>query len=317
MSNRIVGAFFLFVSGILFLSGTAHAGFGITPPYFKNDSLARNSEFEQRIILTRSDPVEDLNVEVSMSVPGAEEWITIDRGMNFLMRQGETQLPMYVRAKIPEDAKFDTYTGFIRVVISPAKGPERGTVGISLGAQIDVSLSVVDKKIYDFKVRRVELADLEEGQRKWSFFFPGKAMFKMVIENIGNVAFGPTKVTVDIVDNTGAKTLETTENLNRIKKLKPFENGEVVAELPVRVPKGAYKAQFKIWNNDAVVHGGELTMSVLPPGSIPGYVGYGFAGLARGEQALIVFGGMLAVAALYGLARAILYVVQRKRARSR
>src|SRR5437870_10717474 len=94
---------FLLVASLFFLFGAsqAHAGFGISPPYFKNDSLIRNSNYSQTIVLSRSDPVEDLNVKVIVDIPDANDWITVDKGLSFVMHQGESQVPMTIKAAIP------------------------------------------------------------------------------------------------------------------------------------------------------------------------------------------------------------------------
>ncbi len=305
---------FLVIGLLFFLLGThrAFAGFGITPPYVQNDSLIRGSSYNQKIVLSRSDPVEDLNVQVTVDVPGADDWITIDKGMSFVMHKSEQQLPMTVNVAVPSQAKFGSYKGNIRVVIAPFTGPTPGTVGIALGAQIDVALNVVDKKIYDFNVRGITLAPVEEGHRAWWFFFPGKISFTMQVENTGNVAFGPTKVVFDISQSSGGPILETTENLGGIEKIDPFVIKKIVAELPTRLKSGAYKAVFKIYNNDKIVDQGELDMGILPYGAIPGYQGFGFIGLRTSEQATIVGGGLFILLCLYWIGRKIYGKMRRK-----
>jgi hypothetical protein len=74
----------------------AGAGFGITPPYVKNDSLARDSVYTQRVVISRSDPVEDLRADVTVNVPGADEWIAVDRGLSFILPKGESQVPIQI-----------------------------------------------------------------------------------------------------------------------------------------------------------------------------------------------------------------------------
>ena len=60
------------------------AGFGVSPPYVKNERLDRGSHYEQKIILVRGDPIEDLKAEITIDVPGAQEWISIDKGTEFI-----------------------------------------------------------------------------------------------------------------------------------------------------------------------------------------------------------------------------------------
>ncbi len=301
----VYSAFFLFGAQYAF------AGFGITPPYVKNDSLIRNSKYQQTIVLSRSDAVDDLQVNVTTDVPGADDWISIDKGSSFVMHQGENQLPMIVTVNIPGGASFKDYKGNIRVVLSPLSGPTPGTVGIALGAQIDVDFNVIDKKIYDFKVHRVEIAPLEEGHKWWMFFFPGKIRFSMQIENTGNVRFSPTKVVFDIRSSSDGPILETTQNLGGIEKINPFEIKNVITELPTRLTPGGYKASYRIYNNDLVAGQGELDLSILPYGAIPGYKGFGFIGLTYGEQTIIIFAALVLLTAVFWIGRRLYRFVRR------
>ena len=91
----------IFVVGLILLFGgianTAFAGFGITPPYVHNDALRPGSEYTQEIVIVRSDPVEDLNAELTMNLPGIESWFASDRGSKFILPKGESQVKLPVR----------------------------------------------------------------------------------------------------------------------------------------------------------------------------------------------------------------------------
>jgi len=292
----------------------AFAGFGITPPYVVNEGLVRGSVYEQKIILTRNDPVEDLQAQVTINVPGAGDWISIDKGTSFLLPKNASQVPMVVRVTVPKDAKFETIKGNIRVVISPVGGPTPGTVGIALGAQIDVKLGVVDRKIESFDVRVTRIADTEEGHSIWKYFLPGKIRFSMQIENTGNVAYSPTKVVLTIRDSSGARVLETDENLNGLKKVTPFNIDWVVAEIPTYLTTGSYRASFAIYDKDKIASSGELNLSVQPRGSIANYAGgFGFLGLRRGEQVEIIVGILLILSALWWIIRFVMRFVPRRK----
>ena len=162
-------------------AGIAYAGFGITPPYVNNDRLTRGTVYEQRIDLVRSDPTEDLTADITMNVPGAENWLSIDRGQKFTMPAGQTDVPIVITVTVPSDAPYKTFKGAIRIRTSSKNVPTGGGVSIALGAQIDVNLKVVDK-IYDFNVRQIRVDSLEEGRTKWGLYFPGKIRFYMTIE---------------------------------------------------------------------------------------------------------------------------------------
>ena len=270
----------LFFGFFFFFTSTAHAGFGITPPYVENDRLTRETVYEQKITLVRSDPTEDLRAQITMNIPEVESWFTIDQGREFILPAGAKQFPIVVRVTVPSDAEFKEYDGAIRIRTSPVnQDTSAGGVSIALGAQIDVDIEVVDK-ILDFDIRKIRIADLEEGRRKWGLFFPGKIRFFMTVENTGNVAHSPTRVQFDIYDTDMENLLETTHNTNKIKKVDPFLIEEVVAELPTTLGAGRYKAKYTIYNGDEIVQQNEINVSISTLGSVLGYAGYGFDGLS-------------------------------------
>jgi len=277
-------AFFAFfiLAGLSALPSAAHAGFGITPPYVRSDRLTRGTEYTQQIVLVRSDPQEDLNVQVTLNIPGAQPWFTVDKGNNFVIPKGVTQMPILVTVKVPTDAPYNRYTGNIRIRTS-SNTSASGGVSIALGAQVDVDIKVVDK-IYDFDVKQIRIADLEAGVTKWGLFFPGKIRFFMTVQNTGNTTFGPTKVHFDIYDNNGENLLESTDNLNKIPQIPAFATQEVVAELPTRLPQGSYVAKYTIYKNSDIASQGQITLSIAAPGTVLGYVGYGFDGLSLADK---------------------------------
>lgn len=260
------------------------AGFGITPPYVRNNSLTRNSVYEQKILLVRSDPKTALKANISIDVPGANEWITVLEGNEFLLPAGEQKVPMTVRVTVPEDADFKNYLGNVRVKTSAADpGVGGGGVNISLGAQIDVDLTIIDKVIRDFRVRKIGISDLNEGHKFLWLYFPGKINFEIMLENIGNVDVAPSDVLFRIYDQSGEVLLEETHHTNRIKKIKPFQTDTVFAELPTRLPAGSYIGRYEIKNGDEVKQEGELNLSILPYGRLQ-TAGYGFMGLSLAHK---------------------------------
>lgn len=293
---------------ILFALGslsTVFAGFGITPPYVKNTSLTRNSVYEQTIFLVRSDPVNDLKVDVFIDVPGINDWFTVDKGIEFIMPRGEVKVPMTVQVQIPDDAEFQNYRGAIRVRTSNVDGPDgSGSVSIALGAQIDVDLTIIDKQIFDFRVRKIAISDLNTGRHLGWLYFPGKIRFGVTLENTGNVPVAPSKVEFEIYDATGSELLETTENSNKIKNVAPFETTEVFAELPTELPPGSYLARYKIYNDDDVKQEGEVSLSILPYGTVAA-AGYGFFGLSTAHKLTIIVPVVVLFAILWFLLRKV------------
>ncbi len=280
------------------------AGFGISPPYIKNENLGQGSDYEKKITLVRGDPIEDWKVEIIVDVPGADDWISIDKGKEFIMPEGVQQVPIIFSINIPKDAKFGRYTGIIRVKTAPVGLPKAGTVSILLGGQIDVDLNV-QKEIFDFKVRGVKVSDLEEGQKQWIFYFPGIIKFSMQIENLGNIKAAPSKVLFDIYDEQEEELLETIE-ATKMNKINPFEIDWVIAELKTKLKAGSYYAQYKIFKKDEIVSQGKVHLSILSKGSIADYERATIFDLDMKDKLIIIFGGLLILFAMgFGIRQAL------------
>jgi hypothetical protein len=264
----------------------AHAGFGITPPYLRSDRLTQGSVFTQKIIIVRGDPVEDLKAEITINAPGIEDWISTDKGMEFILPEGMSQVPINFTVRVPEDAAYERHQGHIRIRTS-SPNPASG-VSIALGAQLDLDLRVVDQ-ILDFDVRRVQLDETEEPRRIAWLDFPGKINFTMAINNTGNAPVAPSRVEFDLYDKRGTTLLESVVSTNKISEVPEFQTVDVVAELPHRLPPGAYLVKYRVVHReDEVKKTGELTLSVLPAGTLEGYTGYGIMGLSLGDKLSLI-----------------------------
>jgi len=291
----------------------AQAGFGVTPPYVRNTSLTRNSIYEQQILLVRGDPNIPLKATVIVDAPEISDWIEIIEGTEFELPRGEQKVPMTVKITVPEDAEFKNYTGAIRVktgAVDDAVGA--GAVSISLGAQIDIELNVIDKKIYDFQIRKIGISDLNEGHKLAWLYFPGKIKFNMLLENIGNMDVAPSKVVFRIFDATGTVLLEDVKNKGKITKVAPYATQEVTAELPTRLPAGTYIARYEIFNGDEIKQEGEVNVNVLPYGTLQ-VAGFGFIGLSLAHQISIV----LPILALLFITIYTVYTVKERRLKKR
>jgi hypothetical protein len=276
--RRVFGCFVFFL--LLMIPELASASFGITPPYVRNTSLTRNTTYEQQILLVRGDPTVPLKAQISVDAPEIASWIEIVQGQEIPLPRGEQKVPMTVRVKVPADAAFKDYEGVIRIRTVPDNNEvNAGAVNISLGAQVQINLSVIDRKIEDFRIRKVSLSDLNEGRKVGWLFFPGKIRFGMLLENTGNVDVSPSRVEFKIYDFAGNVLLEETENLGKIPKVAPYATEEILAEIPTRLPAGNYFVRFSIFNQDELKHGGELNMSILPHGTLD-LAGFGFWGLS-------------------------------------
>jgi hypothetical protein len=289
---------------------SAIASFGITPPYVRNTSLTRNSTYEQQILLVRGNPNTDLLAEVVIDAPEIQDWIEIVEGVPIKLPRGEQKIPMTVRVKVPDDAEYRDYSGKIRIrTIPDGDGVAEGVVSISLGAQVDVDLTVIDRVIEDFRVRKISVSDLNEGKKIGWLYFPGKINFAMLIENTGNVNIAPSEVSFRIFDRSGAVLLEETSHTGRLKKIEPYATEEIVANLPTRLPPGGYIVRYSIKNGEEVKQEGELNLSILPAGTLQ-TAGYGFGGLSIPHKVSILL-------PIFAVIITLLFVIHNRRTRVR
>jgi hypothetical protein len=285
---------------ILFLStgiSSVFAGFGITPPYVRNTSLTRNSTYEQQILLVRGDTNVAQKAEISIDAPEIEDWITIVEGSEIKMSKGVQKVPMTVRIVVPNDADFKDYEGAIRIRTLPDSDQVApGAVSISLGALVDVDLTVIDREIRDFRVRKISAPDLNEGSKLAWLFFPGKIRFSMMIENTGNVDIAPSNVKFRIFDRTGKVLLEESKQIGKIALIPPYGTETVTAEIPTRLPVGSYIARYVIYNDDEIKQEGDLSLNILPDGTLQ-LSNFGFIGLSLAHKVSVllpVFAMMIA-----------------------
>lgn len=289
---------------------TVYAGFGITPPYVKNTSLVRNSTYEQQILLVRSDPNEAQKAEITIDAPEIASWITVVEGQSVALPRGEQKVPMTVRVVVPDNAEFKDYKGSIRIRTVAADGQVAdGAVSISLGALVDIELSVIDKEIKDFRVRKVSVSELNAGHKFAWLFFPGKVRFEMMLENTGNIEVAPSNVSLSIYENSGKVLLEETNKVGSIKKVKPYGTDTVTAEIPTRLPAGSYIARYRVYNDDEIKQEGDVSLLVLPFGTLQ-LAGFGFVGLSLAHKVSILL-------PIFSLLIAILYLIHIRRTRKK
>lgn len=286
------------------------AGFGITPPYVRNTSLTRNSTYEQQILLVRGNPDVPQKAQITVDAPEIASWIQIVEGDNIPLPRGQQKVPMTVKVVVPKDADFKDYSGVIRIKTVPDDDQVApGAVSISLGAQVDINLTVIDKKIEDFRIRKIGVSDLNEGKKVGWLYFPGKINFAMLLENTGNVDVSPSKVEFRIFDFAGQVLLEETKNKGAIREVTPYATEEVFASIPTRLPAGNYIARYRVYNGEEVKQEGEVSLSIRPYGTLQ-EAGFGFNGLSWPHKISLVL-PVLAIVII------ILYFIYQKRSNRR
>jgi hypothetical protein len=259
--SKFAKVFIALIAGLVFLlqSNIVLAGFGISPPYVNNQYLSRGSSYEQKIVLSRSEPNEDLKAEVTIEAPEIEKWISIKPAKEFILPKGEQQVPMFVVVTVPKDAQYKNYKGIIRVRTTPLTEPTGGQVRIVLGARIDVDLTVTKETVIDFKVRGLNLPEVL--LKKWPLSLFNRIKVLAKIENLGNVLGAPTKVYLEILDLNEKDILYSGET-KKLEKVEPFKVKEISASFPVRVKPGQYWARVKIFKADEIKYQNKLILTI-------------------------------------------------------
>lgn len=239
------------------------AGFGISPPYVNNDNLSRGSYYEQKIVLVRGDPTEDWKAEITVDLPNANGWISIDKGTSFILPKDVNQVPIIVSVRVPQNAPYGDYNGSLHIRTMPVATPEQGVVSIALGAQVDVNLRVSRAKIFDFALNNINLGDASASFKDWlGFTVPARVLVKMQIENKGNYSSAPTKLLLNI-SRPGQSTIYKTVSTTHLSKIAPFGIEWISENLPVDLAAGSYSVEYQLFKNQNVAYKGTLDLSVI------------------------------------------------------
>jgi hypothetical protein len=168
---------------------------------------------------------------------------------------------------------------------------------------------VIDRQIEDFRVRKISVAELNEGSKIGWLFFPGKIVFDMLLENTGNVPIAPSSVDFQIYDRAGEALLEETQHIGRINEVAPYDTQTVSADIPTRLPAGSYIARYRIYNGEELKQQGDLSLTIQPAGTVQS-AGFGFIGLSAAHKVSVLL-------PIFAILIAVLYVVFMRRKQSR
>jgi len=229
------------------------AGFGVSPPHVMNYHLIRGSHFEETVYLVRGEPDVRLNAEVTLDAPEIEDWITIDKGMNFPLPKGEQKVPMKVIIDVPADAAFGNYQGYIQVRAVPGEGTEGGVATV-LGVRVDIDIAVSEKGYSDFRIRGISIPDFEKGSSLVVF---------MMLENTGNTQIRPSKVHLDIYDISHLKLLQSGD-IFETTWVEPFATRQSTGELQVDLELGEYWADVTVYKEEESLGVNRVHFRVIP-----------------------------------------------------
>ena len=245
---------------------TTQAAFGISPPFLNADHLTPGVTYQQTVYLVQDQPDVDLPIHAALTVPDAiKPWFSIDQGFDFTIPSGTRQFPVVVSIKVPQDASLGKYSGTLVFTTQPSTG---GQVAISLGANVDINLTVGNDIFENYKVTLVTLPDIEEG---WN---PRAAVR---FENDGNVPESFDAATFDLYDHFDAVRLAYITKQSGFPEIPAFATKEFTIEFPTdfHLGVGDYWGSVNFYKDNQVVASQKTIFHVLPAGSLAPFGSFG------------------------------------------
>lgn len=248
-----------FLTALISLIGvkTALAGFGVSPPKVIASHLLAGSYFEQTVYLVQGVPDKELTAVIEIEDSEIKDWISIDKGYEFIIPAGVQQFPIKVQIEAPNKTELGNYKGIIRVKTMSSEIHE-GQVTVALGGRIDLELTVTEEEIFGFIIKSVDIPDIEES-------WPVKIAF--IIRNTGNIETRPTKAVLEIYDRYENNILSSGE-FSDFDLISPYKEKTVTAEFPADLAVGEYWGHYKLYRGDTILREGKKVFNVVEKGTI-------------------------------------------------
>ncbi|MCK4554531.1 hypothetical protein KAU19_06275 [Candidatus Parcubacteria bacterium] len=250
---------FLLISILILLSGAniALAGFGISPPKVIAHHLLAGSYFEQTVYLVQGFPEKELKVVVIIEDSEIKDWISVDKGNEFIIPAGVQQFPIKTQINVPNKAELGDYKGIIRIK-TMLSDVQKGQVSIALGGRIDLDLKVTEEEIFGFIIKSVNISSIEEG-------WPVQIAFN--VKNTGNIETCPTKAILEIYDRYDNDILASGE-FSGFNPIIPYQEKVITAEFPADLAVGEYWGHYTLYKDDKILREGKDVFNVVEKGTI-------------------------------------------------
>lgn len=257
----ILSFVFLYVS-------LARAGFGISPPYVKNDYLLPGTSYTQEITVSRSEADQEWKINIKPELPDEiAPWFTYEfEGKNMIPKSQQFAI-LKIKVDVPKDAEQKEYRGAIRLVGGPSKNAKFSGTGakIALGAKIDVALKVLSEEKKDLQVNSIGILDTKTNE---------PLVAAITAQNNGNIYDGLNKVKLEIFDSKKITTVDTLESEIK-EEIMPQETRELKIEFPNKYKSGKYLANLKIYYGDKIIKEQEATFQIKGMrGEMKGAIGF-------------------------------------------
>ena len=231
----------------------AFAGFGVSPAEIYNDSLKPGSTFEKEIVLSRSDPEENLKVIIETDLNETESWIRFEPGKEFIFPKGETRKTIKAIVSIPNNAELKNYKGLLRIKASSADTSNSG-VSIVQGARMEVTLITTSINVDILSIKSLNIPDVD-------FQKPIKLLVS--VQNGGNTEIAPSKIILEIQDLT--KNIIETQEVTKLEKTPSNTTKEIIAEFKNNLNSGEYFGIVKVYLDDKLLRSDRLVFRVGAP----------------------------------------------------
>lgn len=237
------------VTLLLLSSQSIFAGFGVSPTNIYNEYLKPGASFERTVTLSRSDPIEDLDILIEPSLGEIDSWFKFEPGLKFKFPRGASRITFKVIVNVPEGASYRGYEGVIRVKAMKS-GQEVQGVSIVKGARLDVDLVTTELNISELNIKSLKMLDSVDGE-------PLK--LEIEAENVGNVEISPSAKIV--IKNLQMEDLEE-HDASGFGSVKANETKTLTAMFNSALPEGEYFVEASVLVNKDVIRKERLVFRI-------------------------------------------------------
>lgn len=247
------------IVAFLFSAPTALGAFGISPPFMNADHLVPGARYTQTIFLVQSDPEEDVRIKGVLTIADSiRSWVTVDKGLDFVIPSGIRQFPVQITVQVPKDTSLGTYSGNLVFETVPEKS---GQVTIALGVQVAINLTVGTGiyRRYEFPI--IRQLDIEAGWNPRTY---------IKFENQGNVSESIDHANYELYDQFGSVRLAFVQKSDGFPEIPAFTTQDITIEFPINfnLGVGEYWGDVALYKDDKVVATKRAVFNVLPRGSL-------------------------------------------------
>lgn len=236
---------------------TIEAGFGVSPAVITNDRIKPGTTFTRELVITQSDPIEDLQIEIETDLGEMEDWVRFEPGRSFEIEKGAQRFTMTMLLDVPADAQISTYEGSIRIKALSGAEAVAGGVSIIKGAQLGVNITTTTENIRELSVRAVDIPDYNQGE---------PLTLDVLIENRGNIPDRPDEINLAISNIAGVPV--TNFDTTDIGSIDPGTIDTVSITFDSSLEAGEYFGDVDVLLDGASLKDDKVVFSVFPPQNV-------------------------------------------------